>query len=62
MNDRDRIAGRKRAEMMEWVLKVVSSFLRVLKAVICIYEFHTISLTERHVARENHFSHVLSSG
>lgn len=48
--------------MMEWVSKAVSGFSRALKAVSRILKFHTISLTVRHVARENHFSHVLSGG
>ena len=46
MESGDRIARRKHAEMMEWVLKVVSSFSRALKAASCNSEFHAISLTE----------------
>lgn len=59
MDDVDHIVGRKSAEMMEKVSKAVSSFLRALKAVICILKFHVISLTERHISQENHFSRIL---
>lgn len=53
--------GKKRSEMIERVSKAVSSFLRALDAVSYISEFHAISLTEKHIARENHFSRVLLS-
>jgi len=46
MDDGDRITGRKHAKIMERVSKAVSNFLRTLKAVSCISEFHAISLTE----------------
>lgn len=51
MDDEDRIIGRKRAEIMEQVLKAVSSFSHALKTVSYILKFHAISLSEWHVAR-----------
>ena len=51
---------KKRVEMRERVSKAISSFLHTLQAISSIWKFHAISLTARHVARENHFYRVLS--